>query len=280
MKIGVNLWIWDAPFDSRKHLLLLPKVRAWGAEVVEFAVEEETVVDALALRHSLNDEGLDCSVVGLFGSARDLSLDESSAQAGMAYAKQCIDLCAEIGAAVFTGAVVGVGGQEYLSTMQRESRLQRAAENLHQLGGHAQAAGVKFVVEVLNRYETNFITTAADARALLARVNHPAVGMHLDSFHMGIEENDLGAAIRTAGAQLMHFHASESHRGIPGTGLTPWAQVAQGLRDIRYSGYAIIESFNPQTWIGPLARFWRPMTDSPDQLAQAGLAFLRKTLLS
>nr|HMN31601.1 sugar phosphate isomerase/epimerase family protein [Caldilineaceae bacterium] len=255
-------------------------VRAWGAEVIEFAVEQETVVDTSALRRGLNDEGLGCSVVGLFGAARDLSLDNSTAEAGLAYAKQCMDLCAEVGAQVFTGAVVGVGGEVYLSATQREDRLQRAAENLHQLGNYAQAAGIKFVIEVLNRYETNFINTAAEARTLVDRVNHPLVGIHLDSFHMGLEENDLSAAICTAGERLLHFHASESHRRTPGTGVTPWAQVAQGLRDIGYDGYAVIESFNPHTWIGPLARFWRPMTASPDQLAQEGIAFLRKTLLA
>lgn len=278
MKIGINAWVWVAPFRTDQHMALIPKAKSFGAEVFEIAFEDDTVLDTTVFKRALDGEGLGCSGVGLFGPVRDLSLDDQAQQAGLDYARRCIDQCAAIGASVFTGAVVGVGGTEFLTAESRQARLQRAAESLYQLGQYAQQAGVNMVVEILNRYESNFVTTAREARELMDQVSHPCVGIHLDTFHMGLEENHLGDAIRQAGDKLMHLHASESHRGTPGTGLVRWDQVAQGLRDINYGGYAVIESFNPQTWIGPLARFWRSFADSPDALARDGLAFLRKAL--
>ena len=95
---------------------------------------------------------------------------------------------------------------------------------------------------------------------------------------MGLEETDLGGAIRLAGDRLVHFHGNESHRGTPGTGVVPWRQVADGLRATGFDGYVIIESFNHLSWIGPLAHFWRPLTESPESLGRDGLAFLKRAL--
>ena len=133
-------------------------------------------------------------------------------------------------------------------------------------------------MEILNRYESNLVTTVAEAREFIDRVGHAAVGIHLDCFHMSIEETDLGEAIRAAGDKLYHLHASASDRGTPGEGHLPWAEIAQALKDIDYRGYAIIESFNPAGRLAHLARAWRPYAGSQDELARRGLAFLKSVL--
>src|SRR5438477_1687008 len=98
MKPGLNTWIWEAPFRTDKHMALVPKVKAFGGEVFEFALEDDSVIDTRTLRRALDGEGLACSVVGIFGPARDLSLGDAARQAGIDYARRCIDLCAEVGA--------------------------------------------------------------------------------------------------------------------------------------------------------------------------------------
>ena len=279
MKFGLNLWIWDAPFRTDRHLALIPLVRALGGEVVEFALEDDSVVDERLLRRTLADEGLACSVVGLFGPDRDLSQDSVAARRnGLAYARRCIDVCAAVGATPLSGAVAGCGGKELLSPDARRGRFERAAESLRELGDYATDAGVGVAVEILNRYENNLLTTAAHGRELIELTDHPAVGIHLDSFHMSLEEQDLEGAIRMAGDKLVHFHANESHRGTPGTGVVQWGQVSDGLRAAGYEGYVIVESFNHLSWIGPLAHFWRPLTESPEALGRDGLAFLKRVL--
>lgn len=88
----------------------------------------------------------------------------------------------------------------------------------------------------------------------------------------------MGDAIRLAGNRSFHLHSSDTHRGTPGSGHLPWAEVAEALQQINYSGFAVIESFNPGGRLAPLACSWRYYAESQDILAQEGLAFLWETL--
>jgi D-psicose/D-tagatose/L-ribulose 3-epimerase len=143
MKIGVNLWIWESPFRTDRHMDLFRKAKSLGAEVVEFAIEDDAVVDTGPVRRALQDEGLACSVIGLFGPSRDLSSENSEVRRiGRDYARRCLDITTEAGATLYSGAVVGVGGDAPLSPAQRRSRLQWAAECLRELGESAAQAGV------------------------------------------------------------------------------------------------------------------------------------------
>ena len=279
MKIGPNFWIWVSPFRTDRDLGLIDKAKSMGAEVVEFAIEDDGVVDAKLLRRALADNQVECSVVGIFGPQRDFASEDHAVRSqGLEHARRCVDLTAEGGADVFTGAVVAAGCDQAVTEAERDTRLAFAAEVLHEIGEHSAKAGVRFCVEILNRYESNLVTTAAEARELMEEVSHPSVGIHLDCFHMSIEETDLGEAIRTAGDKLYHLHASASQRGAPGEGHQPWPEIARALTDINYEGYGIIESFNPAGRLAHLARAWRPYAASQDELAQRGLTFLKSVL--
>jgi len=279
MKIGLNLWVWTSPFNTRRDLELLGKVKSWGGEVVEFALEDDATIDTIALRSELGNQDLGCSIIGLFNPERDLSSeDASSRRRAIDYAKRGLDIGAEVGAAIFTGSVAGVAGEKRLSAKEWGSRIQTAAEGLNQLGHHATKVGVRLGVEVLNRYENNLINTAEQALRLLDLVHSTSAGIHLDCFHMNIEEQNMVEAIRQAGGKLFHLHGSESHRGTPGAGHVPWAEVAMALGEIGYEGYVVIESFNPDGRLAPLARFWRPLFESQEGLARQGLACLREHL--
>lgn len=281
MKIGANLCIWVSPFRTNEHLGLIPQVKSVGGEVVEVVLEDDAMVETRSLRRVLEEEGLGCSLVGLWGPDRDLSNPDGAVRLrGIDYAKRCLELSAEVGATIFTGSVAGVGGQELLSDRVRQTRLQYAAESLQHIGQNAAAAGVRLGVEVLNRYENNLINTARQARELIDLTNHAAVGIHLDSFHMNIEERCVGDAIRLAGEKLFHFHSSESHRGTPGEGHVQWEEIAKALREVKYDGYAVIESVHPEGRMAALAHFWRPLSKSPESLARDGVAFLKRVLVS
>jgi D-psicose/D-tagatose/L-ribulose 3-epimerase len=102
----------------------------------------------------------------------------------------------------------------------------------------------------------------------------------LDTFHMNIEEPSLGGAIRAAGPRLCQLHACENDRGAPGSGHVSWTEVAQALRDIRFDGAVVIESFTSQVKsIARAAAIWRPLAASQDALAEEGYRFLRQLLL-
>ena len=121
------------------------------------------------------------------------------------------------------------------------------------------------------------VNTAAQVVRMVDEVAHPSVKVHLDTFHMMIEENSLLDAIILAGPRLAHVHACENNRGAPGSGLVPWDQVAQGLKTIGYGGDLVIESFTPECLtIAAAAAIWRPLAPSQDALARDGCAFLRR----
>jgi D-psicose/D-tagatose/L-ribulose 3-epimerase len=105
------------------------------------------------------------------------------------------------------------------------------------------------------------------------------VRLMIDTFHANIEEKSLGKAIEAGGSYLVHVHANENDRGIPGSGHVPWKEIAKALKSINYSGALVIESFT--TTVKEIARaaaIWRPVASSQDELARQGLAFLKKLM--
>jgi D-psicose/D-tagatose/L-ribulose 3-epimerase len=110
-------------------------------------------------------------------------------------------------------------------------------------------------------------------------VNSPALKLHLDTFHMNIEEKDSAAAIRKAGQALGHFHACGCDRGTPGNDHIDWKSIAQALKSIRYRGDVVIESFTSDVKvIARAASIWRKMEPTLDEIAIKGVRFLKKTL--
>jgi D-psicose/D-tagatose/L-ribulose 3-epimerase len=151
--------------------------------------------------------------------------------------------------------------------------------NLKLLAKHAEASGVTICIEPLNRFETDFLNTCDQGLKLIKAVGSKAVKLHLDTFHMNIEEKDQAAAIRKAGKHLAHFHACGSDRGTPGGDHIDWKPIAKALKEIGYKGDVVIESFTTDVKvIARAAAIWRKIEPKRNDIAIKGLAFLRKTL--
>ncbi len=143
------------------------------------------------------------------------------------------------------------------------------------MSDYAGERGVKLGIEPLNRFETSLLNTAEQTMEVVDRLDSPAAGVLLDTFHMNIEEKDQAAAIRLVGDKLVHFHACGSDRGAPGADHIAWDAIAAALRDTGYTGPLVIESFTPDNQtIARAAAIWRPLAKSQDALAEEGLAFL------
>jgi D-psicose/D-tagatose/L-ribulose 3-epimerase len=215
------------------------------------------------------------------GPDRDLiHPDAAIRQNGAAYLRHCIEAAKTIGATNVVGPLYSAVGRTWQATAtERAHDLDILVDQLSALADTAGDNGVMLCVEPLNRFETSFINLAAQAIEVVDRVNKPACQIMLDTFHMGIEERSLGAAIRAVGPRLKHVHACENDRGAPGTGHIPWDDMAQALKDIHYDGPVVIESFTPKVKsIARAAAIWRPLAESPEALASEGVAFLKKLL--
>jgi D-psicose/D-tagatose/L-ribulose 3-epimerase len=278
---GINSWVWTSPMNDASAELIY-RAKAMGFDAFEVAVEDPAhfAVDG-AVTRALRETGLRPIVCGAFGPSRDLTHDdERYRRESLAYIASTLVLCKAWGSTLLAGPIYSaVGKRRQLPDAQRKVEWDRAVVGLREAGKMAAAEGVTLAVEPLNRFETDLVNTAAQAVRLIDEVGSPAVKIHLDTFHMHIEEKSLLEAIRLAGPRLVHVHGCENDRGAPGTGLVAWAQVQQGLREIGYQGAVVIESFTPECKaIADAAAIWRPLAPTQDALASDGLKFLRGLL--
>ena len=147
---------------------------------------------------------------------------------------------------------------------------------LKNVAHYAAERGVSLGVEAVNRYETYLINLAEQADAMLDRVGEPNVFVHLDTYHMNIEEKGFYEPIVATGPRMHYIHLSESDRGTPGTGNVHWDEVFRSLKAIDYDGYLVMESFAAinEDLAGATA-LWRDVVGDPETLIRDGLGFLR-----
>ena len=161
----------------------------------------------------------------------------------------------------------------------------RGVESVKIMGKTAADFGITMSLEVVNRYETLILNTAEEAVSFCKEVDNPYVKILLDTFHMNIEEDNLGEAIRTAGDFLSYIHAGESNRKVPGQGHLPWAEIGQSLWDIGFIGDIVMEPFVLQDGeIGRDIKVFRDLSGGADEAkldadAKAGLNFLKSEFL-
>ncbi len=281
MRFGVNTWVWVSPLTTAELEKLAPQVKTMGFDWIEIPLETIGDLDYKRGAEIIRVHGLGVSACAAMGPDRDLVSDDDAIRSnGLEYIRQSVEACATLGAANLVGPIYSAVGRTWQATPEQRARdTDLLVKQLTGLAHYANDHGVVLCIEPLNRFETSFINLAAQAIEVIDRVNNPACQIMLDTFHMGIEEKHLGDAIRSAGARIKHIHACENDRGAPGSGHVPWADVAQGLKDIHYEGPVVIESFTSKVKsIARAAAIWRNLASSQDALAQDGVNFLKKLL--
>jgi D-psicose/D-tagatose/L-ribulose 3-epimerase len=279
MTFGISTWVWESPF-STESVSLFPKIKEMGFDLVEIPVEDPNLIDGVAIKKSLDQYGLKPSVCGVFGPSKDLTADDESLQKNcFSYLEECFRICTQLEVDFLAGPMYSaVGKARLVSPKQRKVEWGRAVSNLHKVCEMARSYDLSIALEPLNRFESDLVNSAEDVMRLVTDVNQDNARVLLDGFHMTIEEKNIREAINLVGKKLIHVQVSENHRGIPGTGLTPWKDFADGLKDIDYKGSIVIESFTPE--IKELAAavcIWKKMAKSQDEFAVKGLEFLKKT---
>lgn len=279
---GVSTWLWQSPF-STDSISLFPKIKSMGFDVVEIPVEDPELIDVQKVKQALKDNGLEPTVCGVFGPTKDFTSDDVLLHENCF---QYIEKCFEIGSYLEVDFLAGpmysaVGKARMASEEQRKIEWELAVTNLAKVCEMGKGFGQSIALEPLNRFESDLVNTAEDVMRLVTDINHANAKVLLDGFHMTIEEKNIREAINSVGNKLIHVQVSENHRGIPGTGLTPWKDFKLGLEDIDYKGAMVIESFTPE--IKELAGavcIWKHLANSQDDFASEGLRFLKGTFNS
>ena len=273
------------PFTAREF----PQFARWraaGFEFVELLVPEPGELDLAATRHALEDAGLGVALAARVNLDRNLcSDDEPRRRAGRDYLRYCVEVAHTLGARVVGGPLCGnplvfAGRAPHpVDEALRQRREAWCVEGLREAAPVAAAARVQLGVEPLNRFETDILNTTRQGLALIKLVDHDAIGLVLDTFHMNMEDDDIAGAIRAAGRHAIHFQANENHRGHLGSGHIDWTGVVRALGDIDYRGWITLEPFRrTDERIGiPFAQWKPPAHDEQAELA-AACGFLRNLL--
>jgi D-psicose/D-tagatose/L-ribulose 3-epimerase len=280
VKFGINTVLWTWPF-SGKHLGLLEKIKALGYDAAEIAVEDLSESNVAKIEGGFRNTGLACVLCGVFSADRSIMSESATVRRnGIDYFRRLIDLACRLGASLVVGPAYSVGiHPEFADPQKKRAAWEHCRDSLQRGGACASERNVRIAVEPLNRYESNFVNTAKEVLRLVDAVHAPSVGIHLDIYHMNIEEKSPSDAIEKAGRKLFHLHVPEHDRGTPGTGHTDWHAVAASVKKIGFTGYAVIESCHPSVRdIAVAAAIWRKYDGSQDELAKKGLQFLRSIL--
>jgi D-psicose/D-tagatose/L-ribulose 3-epimerase len=150
------------------------------------------------------------------------------------------------------------------------------AKALKPAARHARKLGITLGLEPCNRYETHLLNTSTQALAFLALLDEPNVTIHLDTYHMNIEEKGIGAAFRATGDKCAYVHLSESDRGVPGTGTIDWDGTFRALAESGFNGKLVVESFvtlPPE--IAAALSVWRPVAKDRHEVLDKGVPFLK-----
>jgi D-psicose/D-tagatose/L-ribulose 3-epimerase len=275
--IGINTFLFTSSFTN-DSAQLFAAFADWGFDTVEIAAENPLLLNDSIIKAALKKNNLRCvSVAAAFGAERDFRGNFIQQQNSLQYIKDIIDFTKQVGGEMVVGPLYSrLGRADAISAVEYELQEKIVVGHLKELCKYSAAKKIKLAIEPLNRYETDFINTCEQGLNLIEKVGSDWLYLHLDTFHMNIEEKHLGEAIIKAGDQLCLLHACGSDRGTPGWDHTNWNDIKRALETINYKGQLVIESFTPDVkLIAKAASIWRTIDDSGETIAREGLKFLR-----
>ena len=276
MKYGMNLLLWTTDV-SDEHGPILETLKKQGYDGVEIPVFDMNADTFKALGARLDSLGLERTAVTVAtGEANPIAESAAIRQAGLDLIKKAVDMCQLAGATHLCGPFHSALGV-FSGSGPTTEEWSRAKDVLAKAAEHAQQAGVTLVLEYLNRFETYFLTCAADATRFVTEVNHPHLRTMYDTFHANIEEKDLAEAIRTISPVMAHVHISEHDRSTPGEGHIDWETTFKTLKEVKYDGWMVVEAFGLSLpALAAATKIWRKMFTSEDVLSANALKFMKQ----
>ena len=200
---------------------------------------------------------------------------------GISYLKKMASAVGLMGGRMISGIVYGCWPTR-LPEGETDKRpyLERSVSCMIEVAKAAEDNQVQFNLEVVNRFEHYLLNTCDEAIDYINLVDSPNVKIHLDTFHMHIEEDAIGHAVEKAGKYLGHVHIGENNRTPPGSGNghIPWDELVLSLKKVNYQDYVVMEPFTtPGGEVGRDIRIYRDLRVSdPDQEVKNALQFIRK----
>ena len=275
MKLGVHAYAWTSEWNN-SQLGLIGRCARLGLDLIEIPLMRLDLCDPAAIKAECERNDLAVCTSTVLNAQTDLTGDsESVRQAGIEYLKACVKTTADMGGSTFSGVIYSEIGKKS-DTRPGAAEWKHSAQGLKEVCRYAQEYGITVGIEPVNRYETYLINTCAQALELIEMIDEPNAAVHLDTYHMNIEEKDFYEATKLAGGRLCHYHLCENDRGVPGTGLVDWDGIFRALGELRYNGNAALESFvEVSDNMREATCVWRDLAPSGDVLVDEGARLIR-----
>jgi len=277
LKYGVHSMLWAERFDADPEPVV-KKAKKLGFDAIEIYVSPAQIetFNKERVKKALQKEKLECIGSTALTLETDItSSDKATRKRGIDFLQKAGKLFSELGGNLVTG-VTYIAWGKIVGRGRTEGEWTNSAESLKEACRLVREYGIVLGIEPVNRFETYFLNTAADAVKLVKQVGEPNIGVHLDTFHMNIEEKSYYHPIVSTGKLLCHVHCCENDRGIAGTGTVNWDEVFKGLAEIGYDRWITLESFTTEIKsVAASTAIWRQLAPSAESLASEGLKFLK-----
>ena len=277
--LGVHALVWTGDWTAESSRFAIESTRATGFDLIEISLHDPETFDAAGTRRLLEDNGLAvaCSL-GLSPEADVSSDDPAVVRRGRELLARALECAVGAGAGHLCGVLYS-DLRKYMAPVTEQGRA-NVVEAMTWLAGEAVAAGVQLNLEVVNRYESNVVNTAAGMRRLIADTG-ASIGVHLDTYHMNIEEDGFVTPVEETAAELGYVHIGESHRGYLGTGTIDFDAFFAALQSVDYTGPVVFESFSSAVVAAELSNklgVWRNLWNDSQDLAAHAQAFMAQRL--
>ena len=267
--IFVNFWEKSWTIDYKYYI---DKVKRLGYDILEFQAQpllEMTDAQCREIKKYADNLGIKLSYsLGLNPKYDVANPDKAVRDGGVEYLSNIVRKIAVMEGELFSGVTyAGWGVPSYfIDEAEKEALFCRSVDSMQQVMKVAEKEGVTVCCEAVNRFESPLINTAAEAIRYADMVGSKNIGIHLDTYHMNIEENSIGDAIRLVGSRLRHFHTGENNRNVPGRGHLDWDEIFGALKEIGYQKDIVSEPFLMMgDEVGYDIRVWRPILENPTE---------------
>jgi D-psicose/D-tagatose/L-ribulose 3-epimerase len=275
-KLGVHALVWVGGWSHEECERAMAQTAEIGFDLIEIPALDPSSIDSAFTRKMLDKYKLGTTMsLGLDDSTDISSGDPDKQRRGEARLMQVLDVARDIGATHVCGILYSAF-QKYFEP-PTAAGIAGSIDVMRRIGEAAAKDNITIGLEVVNRYESNVLNTAAQAVDYAKRVGLPNVRVHLDTYHMNIEEADLESALIDTGAMMGYFHIGESGRGYLGAGNIDFDRVFRGLAKAGYEGPITFESFssavvNPQ--LSGILAIWRNLWEDGADLARHAKGFI------
>jgi D-psicose/D-tagatose/L-ribulose 3-epimerase len=276
-KFGVHSLVFSDQWTGATAPEICRKVADIGFELIEVLMFDPNTLDREATRIAIRETGLGLRLGMALGADADISSnDAATGKRGEDTVALALEIAADLGAPAVSGICYAAFNS--YSAPQTPRQVERVAAALSRLDRRAGELGVRLGIEPVNRYESYMVNTLDQASMLIDRAGGKNMFVHMDTFHMNIEEPDIAAAIQRNAAHLGYAHVADSHRGVLGTGNFDLQGYFRALAAAGYQGDLTFEGFSSRVLSPALVggvRLWREAWADSATTARAALDVMR-----